>query len=186
MVQRKSNYKAWNALTSLKNNYKIEAGWFEESKYKDGTSIGGIAAVQNYGAKIPVTDKLRGYFGANFNIYFKQSTQYLIIPPTHFMEACTNKNTENWKAQIQQAWASVLLGNIEPDKAMDIIGRIIASDIAQAIKDVSEPPLSPITIQMRLGTYVDKKPPKDMSGISKRLAGTGQMFDAVSHKVEKK
>lgn len=185
-MRRESNKKAWQALTSIKNNYTIQAGWFENSRYNDGTPIGGIAAVQNYGAKIPVTDKLRGYFGANFNIHFKKSTQYLIIPPTHFMEACTDKNTEKWKAQIQKAWASVLLGNIEPDKAMDNIGGIIAGDIAQAIADVSGPPLSPITIQMRLGTYADKKPPKDMSGISKRLQSTGQMWTSVSHKVEKK
>lgn len=185
-MRRESNKKAWQALTSIKNNYTIQAGWFENSRYNDGTPIGGIAAVQNFGAKIPVTDKLRGYFGANYNIHFKKSTQYLIIPPTHFMEACTNKNTEKWKAQIQQAWASVFLGNIEPDKAMDNIGGIIEGDIAQAIKDVSGPPLSPITIQMRLGTYADKKPPKDMSGISKRLQSTGLMWTSVSHKVEKK
>lgn len=184
-MRRESNKKAWQALTSIKNNYTIQAGWFEKSKYDDGTPIGGIAAVQNYGAKIPVTDKLRGYFGANFNIHFKKSTQYLIIPPTHFMEACVNKNTENWKAQIQKAWTSVFLGNIEPDKAMEMIGMLIEGDIAQAIADVSGPPLSPITIQARLHTYKNEKVPEE-TGIGKRLAGTGQMFNAVSHKVEKK
>lgn len=185
MVQRKSNKKAWEALSSIKNNYTIQAGWFENSRYDDGTPIGGIAAVQNYGAKIPVTDKLRGYFGANFNIHFKKSTQYLIIPPTHFMENCVTKNTENWKAQIQKAWTSVFLGNIEPDNAMDNIGGIIASDIAQAIADVSGPPLSPITVRARLKTYKNQKVPEE-TGINKRLAGTGQMFNAVSHKVTKK
>lgn len=185
MVQRKSNYKAWQALTSLKNNYKIEAGWFEESKYDDGTPIGGIAAVQNYGAKIPVTDKLRGYFGANFNIHFKKSTQYLIIPPTHFMEACVKQNEEKWKNKFKEAIASALAGNIEEEKAMEMLGMLVEGDIAQAIADVDSPPLSPITVQARLHTYKNEKTPED-TGIGKRLAGTGQMFNAVSHKVEKK
>lgn len=188
MVQRKSNKQAWDALTKDYGEYKIQAGWFEHSRYNNGTPIGGIAAVQNYGTVIhqAVTDKQRAFLHY-IGIHLKKETTNLtiVIPPTHFMEDCIDKNTENWKAQLQKAWASIFLGNIDADKAMEMIGMLIEGDIAQAIADVNSPPLSPLTIQARLHTYKNEKVP-EATGIGKRLAGTGQMFNAVSHKVEKK
>ena len=187
MVQRKSNKKVWQALTKKYDEFRVQAGWFEQSKYSNGASIGGIAAVQNYGAKIPVTDKLRGWFGANYDVHFKQSTHYLIIPPTHFMENCQTKNKEKWKAAFIQAWGKVFAGDATAESALSVVGDLIAGDIGQAIADVSSPPLSPITVKMRLGGYAknNKKIP-EKSGIGKRLVDTGQMIDPVSHKVEKK
>ena len=51
-MKRKSNKKAWDALLKKRENYLIQGGWFEQSKYSNGTAIGKIAAVQNFGAVI--------------------------------------------------------------------------------------------------------------------------------------
>lgn len=187
-MKRKSNEKAWQALTKTYDEYKIKAGWFENSRYKDNTPIGGIAAVQNYGAVIhqTVTPKQRAFLHY-LGIHLKAGTTNLtiVIPPTHFMENCENKNTEKWKNTIAKAWAAVFAGNIEADKAMEQIGMMVEGDIAKSIKDVEGPPLSPMTIKARLKTYKNQKVPEE-TGINKRLAGTGVMFNSVSHKVEKK
>lgn len=188
-MKRKSNKKAWQALTQVLDNYTIKAGWFENSRYKDNTPIGGIAAVQNYGAVIhqTVTPKQRAFLHY-LGIHLKKETTSLtiVIPPTHFMENCENKNTEKWKETIKKAWASVFAGNITADKAMEQIGMMVEGDIAKAIKDVNGPPLSPMTVKARESTYKSKrKKSADETAISKRLAGTGIMFNAVSHKVEK-
>lgn len=187
-MKRTSNKKAWEALTKNIPEFTIQAGWFEESKYADGKPIGGIAAVQNYGSVIhqAVTEKQRAFLHY-IGIHLKKETTNLtiVIPPTHFMENCQTKNKEKWKAAFAQTWGKVFAGDLDADKAAEMLGMMIEGDIAQAIADVSGPPLSPLTVQARLSKYLKQKVPED-TGINKRLAGTGQMFNAVSHKVEKK
>lgn len=196
MVQRKSNKKAWDALTKNRPEYTVKAGWFENSKYPNGAPIGGIAAVQNYGAVIHNPGGQPFFKDKEGNvIYASKSSPYayrmaktkphtIVIPPTHFMENCQKKNAEKWKVAFTQAWGSVFAGNIEADKAMEMLAMMIEGDIAQAIKEVNLP-LSPATVQTRLHRYKNQKVPEG-TGIGKRLVDTGQMINAVSHKVEKK
>lgn len=184
-MKRVKNQKVWDALTQKMSDYLVQAGWFEQSKYSDGTPIGGIAAVQNYGAVINqnVTEKQRNFLML-LGIFLKKTTTTLniVIPPTHFWENCQNKNKDKWRKLIHDAWQSVFLGNIEPDKAMEQIAMVIEGDISKAIAEVNEPPLSPLTIKSKLRPYKDQK---NTGNLSKRLVNTGQMLNAVSHKVEK-
>lgn len=185
-MKRKKNQKVWDALTQKQADFLIQAGWFEESKYPNGLPVGGIAAVQNYGAVITqnVTEKQRNFLML-LGVFLKKTTTTLniVIPPTHFWEKCQNDNKEKWKKLIKDAWTSVFLGNIEPDKAMEQIGMAIEGDIAKAIKAVNEPPLSPLTIKSKKLPYKDQK---TAGGLTKRLVNTGLMYDSVAHKVTKK
>lgn len=185
-MKRKSNKKVWDALKQKQSDYLIQAGWFEDTKYDNGAPVGGIAAVQNYGAVINqnVTEKQRKFFMAALGIYLRKTTSnlHIVIPPTHFMEKCQEENKEKWRKLIQQAWQSVLLGNITPDKAMEMIGMQIEGDIAKAIADVNSPPLKENTIKLKRSQYKDKK---TTGNLSKRLVSQGIMFDSVSHKVIK-
>ena len=58
---RKKNVKLWNNLTKQLKDFDIRAGWFENSRYDDNTPIAGIAAIQNYGAHIRVSEKYKKY-----------------------------------------------------------------------------------------------------------------------------
>ena len=167
-MKRKRNEKVYNALTQKMPDYLIKAGWFEESKYNDNTPIGGIAAVQNYGATI---NQSKG-----------ENSWTIVIPPTHFMENCQTENKEKWKNMMKNAWTSVFLGNISPDKAMEQMGLLIEGDIAKQIAAVNTPPLAESTIKNRKNRYKDKK---TTGNLTKRLVDTGQMLDSVSHQVEK-
>ena len=185
-MKRKKNKKIWDALTQKNSDYLVQAGWFEESKYKNGVSIGGIAAVQNYGSVIhqSVTEKQRAYLHYQ-GIHLKESTKdlHIVIPPTHFWEAAQDKNKTKWRGLFKDAWASVFLGNIEPDKAMEQIAMAIEGDIAKEIAAVNSPPLAESTIKAKLNPYKDQK---TVGNLKKRLVNTGQMLDALSHKVTKK
>lgn len=167
-MKRKRNEKIYNALTQKMPDYLIKAGWFEESKYNDNTPIGGIAAVQNYGATI---NQSKG-----------ENSWTIVIPPTHFMENCQSENKEKWKNMMKNAWTSVFLGNISADKAMEQMGLLIEGDIAKQIAAVNTPPLAESTIQNRKNRYKDKK---TTGNLTKRLVDTGQMLDSVSHQVTK-
>lgn len=167
-MKKKRNAKVYNALTQKMPDYLIKAGWFENSKYNDNTPIGGIAAVQNYGATI--------------NQSRAGNSWTIVIPPTHFMENCQTENKEKWKNMMENAWTSVFLGNISADKAMEQMGMLIEGDIAKQIAAVNTPPLAESTIQNRKNRYKDKK---TTGNLTKRLVDTGQMLDSVSHQVTK-
>lgn len=199
-MKRKKNTKVWDALKQPQANYSIQAGWFEESKYSNGAPIGGIAAVQNYGATINHPGGTAYFFSelAQRAVFISSSSHLghellskgiktkphtIIIPPTHFMENCQNKNKEKWRKLIQDAWTSVFLGNIEADKAMEQIGTVIEGDIADEIRLGDYPPDKPSTIQIKKSRYKDQK---TEGNLGKRLVDTGQMLNSVSHKVIKK
>lgn len=182
-MKRKRNNKLWDALTFKYPEYKLEVGWFEESKYDNGISIGKVAAVQNYGAVINqnVTDKQRAFFHY-IDIHLKKDTNTItiVIPPTHFMEKCIEENKEKWQKLCKDAWASVLLGNITHDKAMEQIGMAIEGDVAKSIANGDYPPDAPSTVRTKMNRYKDTK---TKGNLDKRLIDTGQMLDALSHKV---
>ena len=182
-MKRQRNNKLWDALTFDYPEFKLEVGWFEESKYSDGTPIGGIAAVQNYGAVINqnVTAKQRAYFHY-IDIHLKKETNtlHIVIPPTHFMENCVAKNKAKWQKLCHDAWTSVLLGNITHDKAMEQIGMAIEGDVAKEIANGNYPPDKDSTVKAKMNRYADKKTRGDLD---KRLVDTGQMLNALSHKV---
>jgi len=184
-MKRKSNKKAWEALKQPMSDYLIQAGWFETAKYDNGTPIGGIAAVQNYGATINqnITEKQRKFLML-LGIFLKKTTTtlHIVIPPTHFMENCQNKNKEKWKELIKKAWAAVFLGKIEPDKAMEKVGGVIERDLLREITDGNYPPDKPLTVKAKLLKYKDQKTEGDLN---KRLSGRAIMTNALSHKVEK-
>lgn len=198
-MKRKSNSKIWKALEQKIPDYLIQAGWFEESKYKDGTPIGGIAAVQNYGATINHPGGTAYFISelAQRAVFISSSSHLghellskgiktkphtIVIPPTHFWENCQKENKEKWKKLIKDAWTSVFLGNITPDKAVEQVGMVIEGDIAKAIAAVENPPLAQSTIAARKNRMADKK---TTGNLTKRLVDSGTMFDAVSHKVTK-
>ncbi len=199
-MKRKKNNKVWDALTQKQSEYLIQAGWFENSKYDDGTPIGGIAAVQNYGAEINHPGGTAYFFSelAQRAVFIssgshlghellskgiKTKPHTIVIPPTHFMENCQTNNKEKWRKLVQDAWTSVFLGNIKPDQAMEQIAMVIEGDISKAIAEVNEPPLKASTIRQKRSKYKDTK---TTGSLDKRLVNTGQMLNAVSHQVEKK
>lgn len=167
-MKRKKNKKVWDALTSKHSDYLIQAGWFENSKYSNGAPIGGIAAVQNYGA---VINQSRG-----------ESSWTIVIPPTHFWEAAQEENKVKWRQAFKDAWTSVFLGNTNPDKAMEQIALMIEGDIAREIANGDYPPDKPSTVQAKRNRYANRK---SKGNLDKRLIDTGQMLDALSHKVTK-
>lgn len=196
-MKRKRNNKLWDALTFDYPEYKLEVGWFEESKYSDGTPIGGIAAVQNYGGTINHPGGTPYFVSelAQRAVFLSKSSQWgqemierglitkphtIVIPPTHFMENCIAKNKENWQKLCHDAWASVLLGNISHDKAMEQIGMAIEGDVAKEIANGNYPPDKPSTVKAKMNRYKDTK---TQGNLDKRLVDTGQMLDALSHKV---
>lgn len=183
---RTKNVKLWNQLTSQLKDFKIEAGWFENTRYDDNTSVAKIARVQNYGAHIhqTVTEKQRNFLHF-IGIHLKKTTEDLniIIPPRPFYDNAKKRITgpEGYKIVMQEL-LRVFEAKQTMEQAANRIGLWMQQVIQEEIKKIESPPLAESTIQARERSYKSKS--KNRS--TKPLNASGLMFATVQNKVTMK
>lgn len=192
-MKRKSNKKAWEALKQPMSNYLIQAGWFETAKYDNGIPIGGIAAVQNYGATINhpggtpylVLDKtglVQFVTKENGADLPKTKPHTIVIPPTHFYEHCLEKNKEKWKNLIAKNWKAVFAGLLSPQGATESLGSTMENDLRREMTDGDYPPVRRNTLRQKLSKY---KKQKDVGDLAKRFQTKDhKMIDNIAHKIQ--
>lgn len=179
---RKTNTKLWNTLTKELSDFEISAGWFENSRYDDKTPIAGVAAVQNYGARIKASDKYKKYLHA-IGIHLKKSKAEFIIPPRPFMDkAQARLDSQEGTEKIMLEVLRVFEGKQTMEKAAHRLGLWAQSVIQEELKAMNSPALSSMTIELRNNEYVSKS--KNRS--TQPLNSTGLMFESVENKVTMK
>lgn len=148
-----------NLEVALKNlQGKVgKVGWFEKSKYEDGTSVAYVAAIQEY-----------GYPNGN-------------IPPRPFMRPTIAKKQQEWAKIAESGAKAVLAGKSQVGQVMEAIGLKAAGDIRKTISLITTPPLSPRTIEARRSRRADKK---TIGSLTKPLIDTGIMFGTLTNTVE--
>jgi len=117
-------FEAINARIKELDGVTTQAG-FLGGTYPNGQSIAQVAVWQEFG--VPSRK----------------------IPPRPFMRPAVTENKQKWSNLMASGARAVLKGNETPFSVMDKVGAVAASDIAQAIINVTAPPLSPITIELR-------------------------------------
>lgn len=68
-----------------------------------------VARVQDGGATIRVTQKMRGYMAARYGIFLKQSTQVIVIPARHSW-----RESKKFAAQESRSQLSIILRSLRP------------------------------------------------------------------------
>lgn len=126
-----------------------KVGWFENSKYEDGTHVAGIAAQNEYG-------------NPSKN-----------IPARPFLRPTVRAKQNEWKDIAMRGSRAVLANKATAAQVMELIGRAAVADIQKTISLLQEPPLSPRTIAARLAKRKDKK---HVGALTKPLIDTGIMF----------
>ena len=118
-------------LQTLKNRFEALAsvqgktGWFEVSKYDDGTPVASVAAQNEFG----------------------DPEKNIPARPTMRPAAIEKKNELN--QVTAQAAKQVIAGKITAKDAMDRITYLMENAIAKNITALTSPPLSPVTIEIR-------------------------------------
>lgn len=179
-IKRHDNSDAVKKLLEQLGRKEVRVGFFEHSKYPDGTPIAYVAAIQEFG--------------------------YGPIPPRPFMRPAEQQNKEKWVAAIARGTRAAIDGSVTIDHALEQIGMVAAADVRKAIKAVTAPALSPLTLLLRkhkrqedaepiggklVGAYAKQsqftgpqpkqKKSDTLAGIStKPLVDTGQMIQAVT------
>lgn len=174
MTTLKMDFKINEALVNNLKGLKggtVDVGWFEGQNYDDGTPIALVASVQEYGATINVTDKMRGWFLANGYPLRKETTQ-IHIPARSFMRSTADNKGNEWQKQIEKDLSKVIEGNLSLEEALNRLGLKIKGDIQETISQITTPPNSAMTEQRK--------------GFNKPLIDSGIMLDSVSIRTEVK
>lgn len=147
-VKIKVNWDILSALKVMGKGGRVKVGWREDTKYDDDTPVYKIAEIQEYGARIPVTDKMRKWF-AYQGFPLKKTTTEIVIPPRAFVRQTADKNKSEWINKFRNSLIKVLKKQITFEQAMEQLGVRIVGDLKETISNFSEPPNSPMTIAMK-------------------------------------
>ena len=172
---RKSNKKLWNHLLTELQDFKIIAGWFENTRYDADTPIAGIAAAQNYGCSIDnpggqpyyinsstgmavfvSKDSLFGQHQINKGMVTKAHT--IIIPPRPFMENAKKRiQGEEGREILMQEMLRVFEGRQTTKQAAMRLKEWLKNVIQEEIVKLQEPPLKRSTVRNREKRYISKR-----------------------------
>ena len=151
----------------------LRAGFLENARYPDGQSVAEVAAIQNFGA--PSAG----------------------IPPRPFFTNAVARGSAEWAGKLA---ALLKLTDYDAEKALQMMGPVLAFDIQKSITETNAPPLSEITLQLRkmrqenpdlevTGATVGDAAARAKAGVStagisvKPLVDSGTMFRYVDFEV---
>jgi 5'-3' exonuclease len=126
----------------------VEVGIGADKKYPNGPNIALIAAIHEFGSR---RTPARPFFRPTIEAY---------------------KNT--WANTIGKGAMAVLSGNITTENMMSQVGMMAVGDIKKTIIEMTQPPLSPQTIQLRL---------RAGNTSVKLLVDTGQLLNSIDSNV---
>ncbi len=98
-------------------------GWFSSAAYEDGTKVAKVAAIQEFGAGP--------------------------IPPRPFFRPTIAEQKNAWSQYAAQGAKAVLNGKLSAFQVMDGLGERAQEDVKETINQITSPPLSPITLELR-------------------------------------
>lgn len=128
--------------------------------------ISKIAIINEYGAKVPVTDKTRALFN-KYGFHLKDSTKFINIPPRPFMQRTATENENKWADIIDKL---IVKYQYDVDKVLAVFGEIVESAIREMIEDGEFQANHPLTIAIK-------------GGAGKPLVHTGKMSKSVAYEV---
>lgn len=134
-----------------------KVGFFETSKYEDGTPVAYVAVIQEFGA--PENG----------------------IPPRPFMRTTVEAKQGEWKEIARQGANAMLEGNATGETVLEAIGLKAAGDIRRTISQITTPALAQSTVDARRRGKSDKT---TTGNLTKPLVDTGTLINAVQSVVE--
>lgn len=113
-----------NAMIATLDKTRLKVGFFEHSRYPDGTPIAGIAYIQENGS-------------------VKNN-----IPSRPFFDPAMQDGKVNYANGIAKAVREMIRGG-DLEQGLTTVGEVAAGDIREKITELDSPELSPRTIEAR-------------------------------------
>lgn len=119
------------ALNAL-NGAKVNVGVLEGEHQR-------LAAIHEYGCKIPVTPKMRAYLHS-IGVHLKPSTTVIVIPERSFLRAGFDQNKDIVLEKAYRTLPDVLFGTMSEDKYLEEVGILLRDSIKEYAVDLKDPP----------------------------------------------
>ena len=144
-VKDTRNYSLTDRLKEF-NGARVRVGIVGKSDSKLLT----YAAVNEYGANIKITPKMRKFL-PSIGIFVKSETTHIVIPERSYIRATfdNKKVFDKLKKKIQPLLKSVLNGGNEARDILEFIGLQLTSDVKSTIANMKEPENHPVTIERK-------------------------------------
>lgn len=131
-----------------------------------------IAHVNEFGFKIEVTDKMRGYLGAT-GLHLKPETTHINIPERSYIRGGYDANKAKIERIVEGLLKRVILMEISVTQFQNQIGQYCVGLIQEFMTDLSSPEKHPYTIEQN-------------GGKTNPLIATGELRQKITYKVVKK
>ncbi len=178
---------------SLAAGKKLKVGFLAGAKYPDGTPVPLVAATHEFGGKIKIDERTQDlYFqeknGMVGNRFVKKGrsnfaqtvtipAHVVLIPPRPFFRRMIAVNSGKWPSEI----AAVLKSeNYDTQRALNIMGERIKSQLQTSIRELTDPPLAASTIKKKSG---GKNEEGAGYGPEKPLIEKGHMLNSVDYEI---
>lgn len=103
----------------------------EDGKQTDIT-LAELAAIQEYGTEINVTDKMRGYLSAN-GLHLSPDTTIITTPSRPFMRQTFDEQESNIAKIVDELNLMIIEGKISKKDALERLGQMHKQDIQKAM-----------------------------------------------------
>lgn len=134
---------------------------------QDG-QIGMIAAVQEFGANVPVTPKMRGYL-ASQGLFLKATTTQIRIPERSYIRAGWDQNEPDIVQKYADLLGKAVANGVSPDALLDALGLESQGALQRFARDLSSPANHPFTVEQK--------------GSSNPLVDTGNLIASIEYDI---
>lgn len=145
------------------NRLKARVGYMSDG------DLAMIAGVHEHGARIKVTDKMRGYL-ASQGMFLKKTTTHIVIPERSFLRTGSDLHEGEVNLLADDLISSVLNGDRSPEEFFELLGLVLKGKIQEHAIDLNDPVNHPFTA--------------DRKGSSNPLVDTGNLIGSMEVKVE--
>lgn len=160
-----------NLVKELKSVKGARAGILDSNKRypDDGITVEENALIQEYGAVIPVTQKMKNWF---YHQGVQKSNRPIVIPPRPFLRNTIKNNEKKWAKFVRNNFDANQDGGMSLKMIAGKLGEVIKKDIVESIDSNTPPPNSQFTIDHKKGS-------------SGTLRDTGYLRDSIKSEVIK-
>lgn len=189
-IQANIKYGVMKKLVQeMAKNYSVKVGLLANKGGSEEVSpnldMAGLGAVQEFGARIKVTDKMRGYFAYAFGINLKKTTTEIVIPARSWLQKPIERSADlrkkiRKKAKLSKADRELLEEFISTYGEMGILEELAYAVATSALEIIDEAfessgfgewqPNSPLTIREK--------------GSAMPLIDEGRLRSAVTYDIE--
>ena len=135
-------------LKKLPHQGGVKAGVLDNEK-SGGGEVLDYAPIQEFGGVIPVTKKMRGYFGAVFGVHLRKDKAVITIPSRPFMRLTYQDKHKEW---LQDLIKGIKAG-IDENTLWELIGTRMMDDIQATIRSNLPPANSSLTRAIKEKEY---------------------------------